>query len=93
MSVTCTCPEVVAELCTPEMVGHMQVIWMNNARDPEDDHWLQHTLLPSEPNLYKMNIISGELLFAACRYAFDANLDYPRGHCSVCNSTSCSTCT
>lgn len=39
---------------------------MNNARDPEDDHWLQHTLLPSEPNLYKMNVISGELLFDAC---------------------------
>ena len=51
----------------------MQVIWMNNARDPEDDHWLQHTLLPSEPNLYKMNIISGGLLLDACPYAFDAS--------------------
>ena len=42
-----------------------QVVWMNKAQNSEDDHWLRHSLLPSEPNLYSMNASTGAPLVTA----------------------------
>lgn len=38
---------------------------MNKAQHPEDDHWLRHSLLPSEPNLYKINESTGAPMFVS----------------------------
>ncbi len=33
--------------------GDVQVLWFVHTEDAEDIHWLNQTLLPSEPHYYK----------------------------------------
>ena len=35
------------------MYGYAQVLWFVHTEDHEDIHWLNQTLLPSEPHYYK----------------------------------------
>jgi len=70
------------------MYGGVQVLWFVHTEDAEDIHWLNQTLLPSEPHYYKA-ATSGTFLHSYCMDRTERSCTPSSTYLGKCSVYSC----